>query len=178
MKMITNVFLLLLCLITLVASLSLSPKSYMKIAMIEAKKAYNIGEVPVGAVVFLPATPASPEIISSAHNLVESTFDATAHAELLALRATAQKVGNWRLINATVFTTLEPCVMCIRAMEAFRVKKVVYAGRDHRLGGVESCDEPFPKNAFHSVETEALPLDNNFAVESSSLMKSFFRARR
>eukprot|EP00566_Odontella_aurita_P001159 CAMPEP_0113577444 /NCGR_PEP_ID=MMETSP0015_2-20120614/28885_1 /TAXON_ID=2838 /ORGANISM="Odontella" /LENGTH=241 /DNA_ID=CAMNT_0000481051 /DNA_START=186 /DNA_END=907 /DNA_ORIENTATION=+ /assembly_acc=CAM_ASM_000160 len=146
----------------------------MGLALDEARRAAEAGEVPIGAIIVRPAEGPSPdppdrsffsrrgvgdepkkksgsgggdggshpttyyEVLSSAHNLVETTHDASAHAELLSLRSAASATTNWRLLNCTLYSTLEPCPMCLSAAQAFRVDRVVYGAPDLRLGAVES----------------------------------------
>ena len=107
----------------------------MAIALDEARAAASRGEVPVGAVVVDDATGA---IIARAGNAVEASHDATAHAELRAMRAAAQTARNWRLQDATLYCTLEPCVVCLGAAYAFRIPSVVYGAPDHRMGAAGS----------------------------------------
>jgi tRNA(adenine34) deaminase len=102
---------------------------YMREAISEAKKAEELEEVPIGAVVVL-----NGEIIARAHNLRESKQSAVAHAELLAIEEACQKVGSWRLDNAVLYVTLEPCAMCSGAIILSRVKKVVYGAKDPKGG--------------------------------------------
>ncbi|KAH8068063.1 deaminase [Aureococcus anophagefferens] len=108
--------------------------NFMGLALDEARRA-AAGEVPVGAVVVDDATGA---VVAAAGNAIEATQDASAHAELLALRRAAAARGNWRLANCTLYSTLEPCVLCMSACYAFRVGRVVYGAPDHRLGAAES----------------------------------------
>ncbi|MCA1739481.1 MAG: nucleoside deaminase, partial [Actinobacteria bacterium] len=97
----------------------------MRRALEEAAQAAEEGEVPVGAVVAR-----GEEVIATAHNQREATGDPTAHAELLALRRAAEKLGSWRLTNCTLYTTLEPCPMCAGALHAARISRLVYAAPD------------------------------------------------
>ena len=144
----------------------------MALALDEARAAAARGEVPVGAVVVDDAT---GTIIASAGNAVEATHDATAHAELRALRAAAQSVRNWRLQDATLYCTLEPCVVCLGAAYAFRVPRVVFGAPDHRLGAAGSwLDLPAETHPFHSLNIRG----GVCAEESSKLLKDFFRDRR
>ena len=144
----------------------------MAIALDEARAAAARGEVPVGAVVVDDAT---GTIIARAGNAVEATRDATAHAELRAMRAAAQSIQNWRLQDATLYCTLEPCVVCLGAAYAFRIPRVVFGAPDHRMGAAGS---------WLSLHTETHPfhaLDIRGGVcadESSKLLKDFFKERR
>ena len=105
----------------------------MREAMAEAEKARLRGEVPIGAVVVLQG-----EIIGRGHNLRESSYDPSAHAELIAMRAASAALGQWRLPESEVYVTLEPCVMCAGAMVLGRVARVVYACADPKAGALES----------------------------------------
>jgi tRNA(adenine34) deaminase len=144
----------------------------MAIALDEARAAASRGEVPVGAVVVDDAT---GTIIARAGNAVEASHDATAHAELRALRAAAQSVRNWRLQDATLYCTLEPCVVCLGAAYAFRVPRVVFGAPDHRLGAAGSwLDLPAETHPFHALAIRG----GVRADESARLLKDFFRDRR
>ena len=144
----------------------------MAIALDEARAAAAKGEVPVGAVVVDDATGA---VIARAGNAVEASHDATAHAEMLAMRAAALSVKNWRLQDATLYCTLEPCVVCLGAAYAFRVPRVVYGAPDHRLGAAGSwLDLPAETHPFHALEIRG----GVCADESARLLKDFFRDRR
>ena len=96
---------------------------FMRLALKEAEKAFALGEVPVGAVVVQ-----NGEVIASAHNLVESLSDASAHAELLALKAAAEKLGKRRLTDCELYATLEPCAMCMGAVLNFRLGALCFGG--------------------------------------------------
>ena len=147
-------------------------EAVMAIALDEARAAAARGEVPVGAVVVDDTT---GTILARAGNAVEASHDATAHAELRAMRAAAQSVQNWRLQDATLYCTLEPCVVCLGAAYAFRIPHVVFGAPDHRLGAAGSWlslhTETHP---FHSLNIRG----GVCAEESSKLLKDFFRDRR
>ena len=144
----------------------------MALALDEARAAASRGEVPVGAVVVDDATGA---VIARAGNAVEASHDATAHAELQAMRAAAQSLENWRLQDATLYCTLEPCVVCLGAAYAFRIPKIVFGAPDHRLGAAGSWlslhTETHP---FHALNIRG----GVRADESARLLKDFFRDRR
>ena len=139
-------------------------------------------EVPIGAIIVLKQQSeqlCSFCVLSAAHNLVETLVDASAHAELLALRSAALVTKNWRLYNTTLYCTLEPCPMCLSACQAFRVDTIVYGARDVRLGAIESyinlLDEANPPHPYHpSINVVA----GVRAEECSIIMKDFFRAKR
>lgn len=101
----------------------------MKLAYNQALKAWNCGEVPVGAVIEFGG-----ELIAQAHNSVEGSRDPTAHAEILAITQAAAKLGDWRLAGATLYVTKEPCPMCAGACVMSRLKRVVYAVSDPKMG--------------------------------------------
>jgi len=144
----------------------------MRIALEEAQAAADAGEAPVGAVVVDPATGA---VVARAHNRPIGLADPTAHAEILALRAAAKSLGNYRLTGLELFVTLEPCAMCAGAISHARIGRLVYAADDAKGGGVRHGAKVFDQPTCHwapAVETGLL------ADESASLLKGFFRARR
>ena len=144
----------------------------MALALDEARAAAARGEVPVGAVVVDDTT---GPIIARAGNAVEASHDATAHAELRAMRAAAQSVQNWRLQDATLYCTLEPCVVCLGAAYAFRIPKIVFGAPDHRLGAAGSWLSLHPEtHPFHTLDVRG----GVCAEESSKLLKDFFKERR
>jgi tRNA(adenine34) deaminase len=142
----------------------------MALAVAEARAAQREGEVPVGAVVVVGG-----QVVASRHNERERTADPTAHAELLALRDTAAILGDWRLSDATVVVTLEPCPMCAGALVAARVRRLVYGASDPRAGACGTlynlCADP---RLNHELEVTAGVLTQ----ECSSLLTSFFAAKR
>lgn len=140
----------------------------MTAALEEAQKAYDAGEVPVGAVVVF-----QNQIIARDYNQVESLQDATAHAEMLCLKQAAQELGNWRLIDCTLYCTLEPCLMCAGAVILSRVKTLVWGAPDFRHGG-ETLMDVFADHPIHQVQVRQGILQK----EASDLLKSFFRERR
>lgn len=142
----------------------------MKEALKEAEKAYEKGEIPVGAVVVV-----NGEIISRAHNIKETTFDPTAHAEMLAIRGAAKILGRWRLIDATLYVTKEPCIMCAGAIVNSRIKRLVYGCDDPKGGGVVSLYNILnDKRLNHQVEIKEGILE----IECRDILKRFFRELR
>ena len=145
-------------------------QEFMKFALEKAQKAYDLDEVPIGAVLVF-----QNQIISSAYNQVESLQDATAHAEMLCLKQGAEKLGNWRLLDCTLYCTLEPCIMCAGALILSRVKTLVWGAPDLRHGACGSLmnvfDTPHP---IHQVEVR----QGIFREKAASLLKKFFQARR
>lgn len=147
------------------------PSDYMRIALNEAKLAVTHGDVPVGAVV----VNADGEIVARDHNRREELSDPTAHAELLAIRAAARSLGDWRLGGHTLYVTLEPCVMCAGAAVWSRLDRIVYAAADLKAGGTWSLyNIPGDSRLNHQCEIEAGILGE----EASELLASFFQERR
>lgn len=143
---------------------------YMREALAEARKAYDLGEVPIGAVVVL-----NGEIIGRGHNLREILNDSTAHAEILAMREAAKSIGDWRLNEATLYSTIEPCPMCAGATVQFRVGTLVYGARDPKAGAVDSLVDLVRDPRFnHRVEVISGVLEE----ECAGIIKDFFRELR
>jgi len=142
----------------------------MERALAQARTAAAIGEVPVGAVVVRNGT-----VLAEAHNLIESTPDATAHAELLVLQAAARQTRSWRLEGITLYVTLEPCPMCAGAMVLARLQRLVYGASDPKKGAVDSVYDVLrhPANN-HRVEVSSGLL----AEPAGRLLREFFAARR
>ncbi len=102
---------------------------FMRLALVEAEKAASAGETPVGAVLTI-----GDQVIAAAHNMRETWQDPAAHAELLVIREASARLGRWRLQDATVYVTLEPCLMCAGALVLARVNRLVYGCRDPKAG--------------------------------------------
>ena len=145
-------------------------RTYMLEALIEAEKAATLGEVPIGAVIVY-----QDEIIARAHNLRETTQNATTHAELLAIQQACAKVGSWRLEDMTLYVTLEPCPMCAGAILQSRIPRVVYGARDVKAGCVDSLYRLLNDARFnHECEvTEGILAD-----ECGGILTRFFRNLR
>lgn len=142
----------------------------MRAALAEARAGLAAGEVPVGAVVVL-----DDEIVARAHNAPITLADPTAHAEVLALREAARKAGNYRLPRATLYATLEPCVMCCGAAIHARVARVVYGALDPKAGALESRHRLLDgERSNHRIET----LGGVLEADCGALLKEFFEARR
>ena len=144
----------------------------MRIALEAAQAAALAGETPVGAVI---VDPASGEVVSVGSNRPIGDHDPTAHAEIVALREAARKLGNYRLTDLTMFVTLEPCAMCAGAISHARIGRVVFGAEDPKGGAVVNGPRFFEQPTCHwrpKVEGGVL------AEESSALLKGFFRARR
>jgi tRNA(adenine34) deaminase len=110
-----------------------SDEDFMRLALAEAEKAAACGETPVGAVLVIAG-----EVIASAHNMRETWQDPTAHAESIVIREAAASLGRWRLSDASLYVTLEPCLMCAGALVLSRVDRVVYGCRDPKAGALGS----------------------------------------
>ena len=144
---------------------------YMRAALAEAAQAYALGEVPIGAVL----VDETGEIVARGHNLRERDHDATAHAEMIAIRAACERLGRWRLSGLTLYVTIEPCPMCAGAIVMSRVDRVVYGGTDYKAGACESIfNIPGHPALNHHPEVTAGVL----AEECAGIMKRFFRERR
>ncbi len=142
----------------------------MRAALAEAEKAAGEGEIPVGAVVV-----ANGEIIASGRNCSVATSDPSAHAEIVALRAAGSKLGNYRLPDATLYVTLEPCVMCTGGIVQARIKRVVFGAYDKKAGALGSVEDLSDSRASnHRFEVNGGLL----ADECSGLLRSFFELRR
>ncbi len=144
----------------------------MRRALEAAQAAAEAGETPVGAVVFDPAT---GEVIAKAANAPIGRHDPTAHAEILALRAAAERLGNYRLTGLSLAVTLEPCAMCAGAISHARIGRLVFGASDPKGGGVLHGARVFDQPTCHwrpVVESGLL------ADESAGLLRAFFRARR
>ena len=142
----------------------------MRAALAEASVAAAAGEVPVGAVVI-----ADGAVIATGHNRSISDADPSGHAEIVALRAAAESLGNYRLANATLYVTLEPCVMCVGAIAQARVNRVVFGAYDDKAGALGSAADLSDSKALnHRFEINGGLL----ADECSALLKAFFQARR
>ena len=142
----------------------------MRRALELAQTARELDEVPIGAVIVL-----NDELYAEAYNLTRTDSDPTAHAELLAIRSAARKLGDWRLSDATLFVTLEPCAMCAGAMVLARVKRLVFATFDPKAGmsGSLGCI-PQDTRLNHRLQMTAGVLQD----DAAELLRNFFRAKR
>ncbi|MFF9315996.1 tRNA adenosine(34) deaminase TadA [Streptomyces sp. NPDC014748] len=142
----------------------------MRLALAEARRAVEGGDVPVGAVVLS----ADGAVLGAGHNEREATGDPTAHAEVLAIRRAAERVGEWRLSGCTLVVTLEPCTMCAGALVLSRVDRVVYGARDEKAGAAGSLwDVVRDRRLNHRPEV----IEGVLAEECAALLTEFFRAR-
>lgn len=145
-------------------------EKFMKEALKEAQKAYDKLEVPVGAVIVKDG-----KIIARAHNLKETKFDTTKHAEILAIQKASKKLNSWRLLDCEMYVTLEPCSMCAGALINSRVKKVYIGANDEKTGAVGSVFNLLEDYTFnHKVEVEEGILKN----ECEDILKRFFKMLR
>jgi len=143
----------------------------MDLALAEARAAAARGEVPVGAVVLGP----DGTLLAQAGNRTEADSDASAHAELLALRAAAQALGSPRLVGCDLYVTLEPCPMCAAAASLFRVRRVIFGAYDPKGGGVEHGPRIFEAaSCLHRPEVVGGVRER----EAAALLRGFFAARR
>lgn len=148
----------------------MTDEHWMQYALEQAHKAEAAGEVPVGAVIVL-----NNELIAEGWNQPIRSFDPSAHAEIMALRAAGRKLGNYRLLDAELYVTLEPCPMCVGAMLHARIKRVIYAATDPKtgaLGGAYDLLNSFSHNHSFEVTKDVL------AEQGRDLLQAFFRSRR
>jgi tRNA(adenine34) deaminase len=143
---------------------------FLRLAIMEARRALDHGDVPIGAIIVVDG-----EAVASRHNERELTGDPTAHAEVLAIRDAARELGYWRLSNATMYVTVEPCVMCAGAAHQARVSRVVFGAPDIKAGALGS---------LYNVGVDAR-LNHEFTVEHglladecAQLLTDFFAERR
>ena len=145
-------------------------EQWMSRAIAAAREAEALGEIPVGACVV-----SENRLLAVSGNRTRTEGDPTAHAEIVALRAAAKVLGNYRLTDVVVYSTIEPCAMCAGALIQARVKRLVYGARDERAGAVESrfriCDSEFLN---HRLEVTTGVLE----AECRELVQNFFRTRR
>lgn len=143
---------------------------FMEMALKEAKKAFELGEVPVGAVIVK-----DEKVIGRGYNMVEALNDPTMHAEMIAIRKACKELGQWRLLDAEIYVTLEPCAMCAGAMVHARLKKAYIATDDYKRG---CCGTKINLLSFedfnHKVEIERYILKD----ECSKILSNFFKELR
>ncbi len=143
---------------------------FMKEALDQARKAYVLGEAPVGAVAVHQGV-----IVAHAHNIRESKKDPLGHAELILLRKLAHKFKNWRILGVAIYVTLEPCIMCMGALLQARVKKLVYGAKDPKAGACGSLyDLAKDKRLNHQIDVTSGVL----AEECGKILSDFFKERR
>jgi len=145
-------------------------EQWMELAIAEAKKAARLGEVPVGAVIIKDG-----KVIGRGRNLKETFNDPTAHAEIVAIRQAAEHEGSWRILNATMYVTLEPCPMCAGAIVMARIPELVIGARDPKTGAVSSLmDIARDERLNHRVSVVTGVLEE----ECAFLLEDFFRKLR
>ena len=146
-------------------------KYYMRLALAEAENALVLGEVPIGAVLIDD----KGGVVVQAHNMRETWKDATAHAEVIAIREAGKKLGHWRLSDCTLYVTVEPCPMCAGALVMGRLRRVVYGVPDAKAGAVESLfNIPGHPALNHQVQVTTGILED----ECAAVLKRFFASRR
>jgi tRNA(adenine34) deaminase len=145
-------------------------ETLMDVALDEARRARDVGEVPIGAVIAV-----ADEIVGRGFNQPVSSGDPTAHAEIVAIRDAARRIGNYRLVGATLCVTIEPCLMCVGALVHARVARLVYGASEPKSGAVSSTvrggDLPGHNHRFEVVAGIR-------EEECRSLLQGFFRVRR
>jgi tRNA(adenine34) deaminase len=143
---------------------------WMARALEQARAAAAVAEVPVGAVLVHRG-----RLLAEGHNLTVTAHDPTAHAEVVTLREGAQRIGDFRLVETTLYVTLEPCAMCAAAIAAARLARLYYGAADPKSGGVEHGARVFAHPQAHHVPEIYAGIAE---AESASLLRAFFRARR
>jgi tRNA(adenine34) deaminase len=144
----------------------LDDEKYMNLALAEAQKAYELGEVPIGAVLVAK----DGTTVSVGHNLRETAKDATAHAEIEAIRAANKKLDRWRLSGTTLYVTIEPCPMCAGALGWAQVPRIVYGAPDEKRG--------FRRYAPDVLHPKSVCIGGVLEEECRELMQTFFRNKR
>ncbi len=143
---------------------------WMGQALLQAEQAYVCGEVPVGCVVVEQG-----KLLASGYNSVIGSADASAHAEIVALRRAGERIGNYRLVNASLYVTLEPCMMCVGAMVHARIKRLIFAATEPKAGAVCSrCQALSFDHLNHQVQWQG----GVMSQQASELMSDFFKERR
>lgn len=144
-------------------------EKYMKLALAEAKKANDQDEVPIGAVIVLDG-----KVIAKAHNKREQSKDATAHAEILAIRKACKKIDDFRLQNAVIYVTLEPCTMCMGAILNARIKTLVFGAAQDKQNILSSAEINERAELNHKCEIES----GIMAEECARLVSNYFKSKR
>ncbi len=142
---------------------------FLEQALELAKKAYHQDEVPIGAVIVRDG-----KIIGSGYNQKETNHDPTSHAEIIAIREATSSIGNWRLPGCVLFTTLEPCLMCLMACLNARIKHVIYGARDQKGGALSLKYDVHQDSRFnHQFEVQYFE-----SIECSKILSDFFKKKR
>jgi tRNA(adenine34) deaminase len=145
-------------------------ESYMRAALEEARKGFDAGEVPVGAVVVVGG-----EIVGRGFNQPIGRHDPTAHAEVVAIREAAREIGNYRLVGSTIYVTIEPCLMCVGAMVHARVATLVFGAPEPKAGAVVSSRRAHELPSLnHRIEVLGGVLED----DCRAIIQEFFRGRR
>jgi tRNA(adenine34) deaminase len=148
---------------------------WMTEALAEAQRAAEIGEVPIGAVIVREGPGGEPEVVGRGHNRREIDGDPLAHAELLAIRQAAERIGGWRLTGCTIYVTLEPCAMCAGALVNSRIERLVYGAPDPKAGYCGTLGNLVQDPRLnHRLAVTAGVLEE----ESAALLRGFFSALR
>jgi tRNA(adenine34) deaminase len=146
---------------------------WIHVALAEAEAAAARGEVPVGAVLIGP----NADLLATAGNRIVETKDPTAHAEILVIREAAARLGNERLVGATLYVTLEPCAMCAGAISLARLERLVYAAQDPKGGAVAHGAKFFDQPTCHH-RPQVARMEGVADAKAAQLLRDFFRARR
>lgn len=160
----------------------MTDEDYMRMALEEARRAAEMDEVPIGAVVvYAPVDPATrrptaePRVIARACNLRETTRDPAGHAEFLALKRAARELDAWRLTGCTVYVTLEPCIMCAGLMHQARIDRCVYGASDRKAGALGTL---YSVNADERLNHTFEAVPGVLEEECAALLKEFFKNKR
>ena len=160
----------------------MTDEDYMRMALDEARRAAEMDEVPIGAVVvYAPVDPATrrptaePRVIARACNLRETTRDPAGHAEFLALKQAARELDAWRLTGCTVYVTLEPCIMCAGFMHQARIDRCVYGASDRKAGALGTL---YSVNADERLNHTFEAVPGVLEEECAALLKEFFKNKR
>jgi tRNA(adenine34) deaminase len=149
-------------------------EGWMRLALEWAERASALGEVPVGALV-VPFTSTGEPVLGAGHNLRETWRDPSAHAEVVAIRRAARRLGDWQLTGCTLYVTLEPCPMCVGAALAARIERIVYGAKSPDSGAVDSL---LPLSDFPGLGRSCRSTGGVLADESSRLLREFFERQR
>lgn len=152
-----------------------SDRHFMELALAEARAAFDLGEVPVGAVIVQRPAAGEAVVVATAHNLRQMARDPTAHAEILCLREAGRKVDSWQLTECDLYVTLEPCPMCAGAMVNSRLRRVVFGCTDPKAGAAVTLYQILSDARLNHRPEVAGGL---YAAECGELLRNFFSARR
>ena len=149
---------------------NMNDKKYMLLALKEAKKAYDNGDVPVGCVIVL-----NDKVIAKAHNIRQLKRDTVGHAEIVAIKKACKKLNSWILEDATIYVTLEPCLMCTGAIIQTRIKKVVFGAFDPKGGAIESA---LKVNEVKGINHRFESISKVLEKDCSMILKNYFKSKR